>query len=168
MFVIGATKKLQDKLDKTIESTDDYEHIPALYRWHANLIKVNKRNCLILMNDETGLNLTLLGLKKQQFENLDDVIKGSLKQLLQVLKVDEAIINQMLSEADPIVYTKTSSRQILGMLNEIKYSIEIKTEDQAYEDIDAVELNEFNNNHIFNPLKQSTPIKTFIKHFEKE
>ncbi|RWZ58822.1 hypothetical protein EQV77_07630 [Halobacillus fulvus] len=167
MFVIGATKKLQDQIKAPIQEAEEYDHVPEIYQWHANLITINRRKCLVLINNQTGLNLTLFGLRKQQFDFLDTVIKGSLKQLYQLLGVKQEVIDEMMKEAEEIVYTKTKSRQLLGMLNEIKFTIEVKTDGVNYEDIDAASLNEFNNTIIFNPLKHSYPKDTFIKYFEK-
>lgn len=168
LFVVGSTKKLQDEIDKPIVDSEEYKEVPEIYQWHANLIKINRRKCLILMNNQTGLNLTLFGLRKEQFDNLDEVIKGSLNQLLQVLELDPSIMFQMLNAADDIVYTKTTSRQVLGLMNELKYFIEGRTEGLSYTDIDAVEINKKNNDIIFSPLKHQKPYDTFVKFFEEE
>ncbi|MCA0971190.1 hypothetical protein LCM20_11350 [Halobacillus litoralis] len=168
MFVIGATKKVQDKLNYEIQDAESYKEVPAIYQWHANLFTLKRKQCLVLMNNETGLNLTLLGLRKQQFDHLDSVIKGSLRQLLQTLEVDPSIIKKMEEQSTEIHYTKTTSRQILGMMNEMKFMIEAKTEDLSYEEIDAVELNQFlNQSMLFNALKHSYPAETFVKYFEE-
>ncbi len=168
MFVIGATKKVQNEISYTIEDDKDYQDVPAIFQWHANIISIYNRKCLLLMNNETGLNLTLFDLREQQFEHLDSVIKGSLRQLLQALEVDQAIIDQMEQQSSQIVYTKTASRQILGMMNEMKSMVEAKTEDQSYDEIDAVEINKFmNKNMLFTPLKHTYPLETFVKYFEE-
>lgn len=168
MFVISSTKKVQNEIQYTIEDPEQYKDTPAIYQWHANIITLKGKKCLLLMNNETGLNLTLLGLRKQQFDHLDSVIKGSLRQLLQALKVDQSIIDRMEDKSSEMVYTKTTSRQILGMMNEMKFMIEAKTEDQDYDDIDAVELNMFlNKSMLFTPLKHVYPIETFVKYFEE-
>lgn len=167
MFVIGATNKLQDQLNYTIEDAEQYKEVPAINQWTANLITLNRRKCLILMNHQTGLNLTLFGLRKQQFDHLDSVIKGSLRQLLQTLDVDPGIIEKMEKESNEIVYTKTSDRQIRGMMNEMKMMVEAKIEGQSFEEIDAVDINIHLNEFEFSSLKHTTPIKTFVKFFEE-
>lgn len=167
LFVIGATKKLQSQIDKTIEITEEYEQIPQIYQWQANIIKVNGRKCLILMNNSTALNLTLFGLESPQFENIDNVIKGSMNQLFQTLGIEESIAEQMLEASQEIVYTKTSSRQTLGLMNEVKSSIEQQTKNKEYKDIDAVTINQKNNRMIFKALEGQTPLYTFQRYFEE-
>ncbi|ARI75902.1 hypothetical protein HM131_03250 [Halobacillus mangrovi] len=168
MFVVGATKKLQNEISKPIADVEDYQDVPEIYQWHANIITINRRKCLVLMNNQTGLNLTLFGLRKQQFKNLDDVIKGSLNQLFQVLEVEQSVRDQMLEAADEIVYTKTKSRRLLGMMNDLKLMIESHTKGREYEDIDAVHVNKENNNNPYSALEHHFPHKEFVKYFEDE
>ncbi|SDP58680.1 hypothetical protein SAMN05421677_12332 [Halobacillus aidingensis] len=169
MFVIGATKKLQNEIDQPIENVEEYQNVPEIYQWHANVVTINRRKCLLLMNNATGLNLTLFGLRKQQFQHLDSVIKGSLKQLFQLLGVEKKVADQMLDAADEIVYTKTKSRKVLGMLNEIKFFSEDMAAGKAYEDIDAAEINQFNNKElVFSNLEHIKTYKEFIHYFEQQ
>ncbi|MGR9048330.1 DUF6933 domain-containing protein [Halobacillus faecis] len=169
LFVIGATKKLQNEINQPIEDVEGYTDVPEIYKWHANVVTINRRKCLLVMNNATGLNLTLFGLRKQQFEHLDNVIKGSLKQLFQLLGIEKRIADQMLGAADEIVYTKTNSRKVLGMLNEIKFFSEDMAAGTAYEDLDAAEINKYNNiKLVFSNLDQITPYKEFIRYFEKQ
>lgn len=169
MFVIGATKKLQNELTKPIENVEDHNEVPEIYQWHANIVTLNRRKCLILMNNATGLNLTLFGLRKQQFEHLDSVIKGSLKQLFQLLDIEKEIADKMLDKADEIVYTKTKSRKVLGMMKEIKFFAEDSVQDQAYEEIDAAKINESSNKDLpFLNLEHNFPHKAFINYFKEQ
>ncbi|CDQ18675.1 hypothetical protein SAMN05192559_101710 [Halobacillus karajensis] len=169
MFVIGATKKLQNEINKPIENIEEYNEVPDIHQWHGNIVTLNRRKCLILMNNATGLNLTLLGLRKEQFEHLDSVIKGSLRQLFQLLDVEKGIADEMLAAADDIAYTKTNNRKILGMMNEIKFFTEDTVMGQAYEDIDAAEINNFNNKTlVFSGLDKQNPYDQFIAYFEKQ
>ncbi|WP_101842243.1 hypothetical protein [Halobacillus sp. Marseille-P3879] len=166
MFVIGATQKLTKELNKELEATEEYEDIAAINKWHGNLITINRRKCLILMNNQTGINLILFGLRKPQFENLHNVIKGSLKQLLQLIKVEDEIINQILSEADPLVYTKTDNQQILGMMNQVQLLVEEAAEGLKYEEIDAAEINYISNAELlFNPIGKP-PVEALREYFK--
>ncbi|UOQ95248.1 hypothetical protein MUO14_10130 [Halobacillus shinanisalinarum] len=168
MFVIGATQKLAKELHQELEEQEQYKDIPKIYQWHANIITVNRRKCLMLMNNGTGLNLTLFGLRKQQFENIENVIKGSLNQLFQLLKVDKGISDHMLEAASEFVFTKTTNRQTLGMMNQVKALVEDAADGLEYEAIDAEEINYITNAElIYGPLKYSTPVETLKNYFEK-
>ncbi|WP_226581711.1 DUF6933 domain-containing protein [Halobacillus litoralis] len=169
MFVIGATKKLQNELNYPIQDIEKYQHVSDIYKWHANIVTLQNKKCLILFNDATGLNLTLFGLETPQFEHFDSVIKGSLRQLFQLLGIDKSLEEELLKADKEIVYTKTSSRKILGMMTEIKTIIEYTIENKNYDQIDAVEVNEHNNKElIFNSLKHQTPYETFINYINEK
>ncbi|MFD1019906.1 DUF6933 domain-containing protein [Thalassobacillus hwangdonensis] len=163
MMQIAVTKKMAKELKKDIQDADTVE-LPDIYRWHMNLFKIGNRKCVLLMNDATGLNLTLLGLKKEQFENIDQVIMGSLRELLKLLNVKQEIIDHMLDAGSELIYTNTHNRSVLGMMNEISYYIEAQIEGKSYDDIDAVDMNEQNNGFL---LKGEIPIEKFKQHFEE-
>ncbi|WP_181347618.1 hypothetical protein [Thalassobacillus sp. CUG 92003] len=165
MFVIGTTQKLAKELNKTLEPQDHVE-TPEINKWHMNMFKWNDRKCVLLMNDKTGLNLLLFGLEKEQFENIDNVLKGSLKQLLQLLELDQEIKDQFLEASEEIVYTKTSNRRVLGMMREIKTTVESMLEGVSYEDVDAADINRMNNmDRIFTALQNQTPSKVVEQYF---
>ncbi|MCP3027411.1 hypothetical protein [Halobacillus sp. A5] len=166
MFVIGATEKLSKEIHKDFEDLNEYKDTPLINRWHANLITINRRKCLILMNNKTGINLTLFGLRKQQFDNLNNVIKGSLKQLLQLIKVEEEIIDELLKQAEPFVYTNTDNRQVLCMMNQVQLLVEDAADGLKYEEIDAAEINYISNAELyFNPIAK-TPVEALREYFQ--
>ncbi|WP_173918417.1 hypothetical protein [Halobacillus sp. Marseille-Q1614] len=167
MITIGLTQKLAKQLNIELKDPEEYKEIPEIKKWHANLITVNRRKCLIIMNNETGINLSLFGLRKQQFDNLENVFKGSLKQLLQLVKVEEDIIKEMLQATDQIVYTTTDNRRILGMMNEVKKVVEDSVEGLSYEEIDAAEINYICNVElIYGPLNANTPVDVLRNYFD--
>lgn len=168
MFVIGTTQKLKKEIDQQLMNAEDYREVPEIYKWHANIFMINGRKCLLLMNDATGLNLTLLGVDEPQFDNIGNVIRGSLQQLFTILGIDEEISDQMLNASEEIVYTKTKSRKVLGLMNEVRYAIEARAEGLDYESIDAVEINQSNNrSHGSSSWEDFHPRDTFINYFHQ-
>ncbi|WP_079528659.1 DUF6933 domain-containing protein [Halobacillus hunanensis] len=168
MFVIGATQKLVKEIKKELDDPEQYQEISNIYQWHANVMTINKRKCLMLMNNKTGINLTLFGLRKQQFDNIENVIKGSLNQLFQLLKIEREIADQMLEAAEQFVYTKTTSRQVLGMMNQVKVMVEEAANGLEYEAIDAEEINYITNAElIYGPLEAHTPVETLKAYFKE-
>ncbi|WP_082235874.1 DUF6933 domain-containing protein [Halobacillus massiliensis] len=166
MITIGLTQKLAKQLNIEPQNPEAFKETPKINKWHANLITLNRRKCLIFMNDETGITLSLFGLRKQQFENLESVFKGSLKQLLQLLKIEEHIIKEMLDSTEQIVFTKTDNRSVLGMMKEVKWFLEDSVEGLPYEEIDAAEINYITNAElVYSPLKEYTPVKTLREYF---
>ncbi|SEA06718.1 hypothetical protein SAMN05421743_102360 [Thalassobacillus cyri] len=166
MMQIGVTAKMAKELKKEVQPADAVDG-PRIYQWHMNFFTIQRRKCILLMNDETGLNLTLFGLKQEQFKNMDQVIMGSLRELLRLLKVDQVIIDDFLEAGQEIVYTKTHDRSVLGMMNEIKLGMEHSLQGLSYDEIDAIEVNEENNRFILSPLKELKPLDTLIAYYNE-
>ena len=60
-MLIQCTRKLLDKLDvKPKEAVEEN----SLFSWHANLIKLNRRNTVVLVNDKNRYVIVLTGLKQ--------------------------------------------------------------------------------------------------------
>ena len=47
-MIINCTKKLQDELGIKPEKAEVFD---SLYSWHANIIKINRRKTMVLVND---------------------------------------------------------------------------------------------------------------------
>ncbi|MBM7551944.1 DUF6933 domain-containing protein [Thalassobacillus pellis] len=166
MMQIAVTQKMAKELRKEIQPADAVD-IPDIYRWHMNVFTFRRRKSVLLLNDATGLNMILLGLKREQFDNIDQVIMGSLRELLRVLEIDQDIIEDMMQAGKEIVYTKTHNRTAIGRMVELKKVCDIFYEDETFEQIDAVQLNIRNNEQIFLNLKHSYPLEAFKKYFEE-
>ncbi len=168
MFLIGITQKAANEINKPVAELAQYsEEATDICQWHMDIVTINRRKCLILINNETGLNLTLFGLRKQQFENIDHVIRGSLKQLFQLLEVKETVIEYMLKQAEELYYAEPKSEEVLSLIKEVKLKVEEKTKGLSYEEIDAVAINFHNNcNADYPGLDFEKPYEMFAKYFQ--
>ncbi|SIS40470.1 DUF6933 domain-containing protein [Salimicrobium flavidum] len=168
MFTIGVTEKLAASLPMKREEFDKRE-LPEIYRWQMNHFTFGDRDGLILMNDRTALTLILFGLEEQQYENIDNVLRGSLKQLLQMLDVKEEYKKDLLDHSKKVILTKTDNRRTLGRMKESLKFLEAFTEDKSYDEIDAVEMNRWMNEEmIFSTLENTYPVKELNHYYEKE
>ena len=78
-MLIQATAKLRDELNlKECESKER----PALFSWHANLLKINKRKTVVLVNDACAYTVVLYGLDKDKFTNFVSMLMLVSKMLL--------------------------------------------------------------------------------------
>ncbi|MAK44063.1 MAG: hypothetical protein CMN80_07915 [Spongiibacter sp.] len=83
MMTIHATKKLMAKLpvneagllplrEKTIYLAERDDAAPSpLGSWHANLLTLQRRNCVLLVHDQTRFPVFIPALKKADLANLD-------------------------------------------------------------------------------------------------
>ena len=60
-MLIQATAKLRDELNlKELESKER----PALFSWHANFFRINRRKTVVLVNNACDYSVILYGMKK--------------------------------------------------------------------------------------------------------
>ena len=96
--------------------------------WHANLINIDRRKCVLFVNDKTLFNFIVPDLSKAQIRELDKLFKGHLSCVLADAGMAEADRARMLSEYDEVGITNTNSKSVLGSMNDLafhyKYSIQ--------------------------------------------
>lgn len=111
---IGITKKLIDKLKIKVDKGDETSDI---FSWSVNLITLNRKNTVVVVNDYSRYGFVLYGLKIKEFNNLDKLIIDGIKKSLKSLQIREDIINKYLELAGELVYTKTNGPRYVSRLN---------------------------------------------------
>ncbi|UOQ45184.1 hypothetical protein MUN89_04335 [Halobacillus salinarum] len=167
MFVIEVNERLSNELGDSLQHTSVSKDVKNIYRWDMCLVTVKQRKCVIIVNKETGLNLTLFDLRQAQFENMSHVLRGSLKQLFQLLEMKSSITEHMLKEAEEIEYLPLGDEEPSGMVKAVQQSVEKMVTGLDYEEIDAVHINLRNNREMnCESLKGRTPYETFVNYFQ--
>jgi hypothetical protein len=114
-MIVSCTKKLQDQLKISptkVESTD------PLFSWHANILNVNRRKTLVLVNDASRYAVVLHGLKSKDFLNIRTTISKALKEALLSESIKPDVIDNFLAEGGDIVFSKSQSRTLLARMNQ--------------------------------------------------
>lgn len=112
---IHGTKKLLDAIpfEVTVEGEGDNE----LYAWHANLLTIDRRKTLVLMNNSNRYVVVLHGLKAKEFKNLDMIIHEAIRKTFRAERIQEEVIDRYLEEAGPVTFHKTKNRSFVAQLN---------------------------------------------------
>lgn len=113
-MLIGCTKKLQDEMKIKAEKAEDTND---LYSWSGNLITVNEKKVLVVVNDSNRFGFVLSGLKAKDFKILDKLILDGIRKCLQNEKIKEEIIEQYLNETGAICFSKTKGSKYVSRLN---------------------------------------------------
>lgn len=113
-MLIQCTKKLMDELK--IKPVQAKEENP-LFCWHANLITVNHRKTVVLMNDSNLYRIILHGLKAKDFKNLDQFIVEAIQNTLREECIKSEIVEQFINDSPAIDYAKTKDRSMVARLN---------------------------------------------------
>ncbi len=78
-MIINCTKKLQDELGIK-PSLVEIEN--PLFSWHANIVRVNRRKTVVLVNDASRYNIILYGLKAKDFKNIENITLCGIGEIL--------------------------------------------------------------------------------------
>lgn len=113
-MLIRCTKKLIDELKVIPETVEDDA---SLFSWHANIIMINRRKTVVLMNDMTRYAVVLFGLKAKELKKLDDIARQGIREMFQAEGIKEEVIDQYLLQAQQVQYTKTKDRTSVARLN---------------------------------------------------
>ncbi|GGA60537.1 plasmid pRiA4b ORF-3 family protein [Ornithinibacillus halotolerans] len=121
-MIIHCTKKLQDQLKLKPETVEEES---PLISWHANLLIIDRKKTLVLVNDKNRYVLVLYGLLAKDFKNLDHLIVQAIRRTFQQEGIKEDVIEKYLETAGDFTYTKTSDRKLVARMNkacELVYS----------------------------------------------
>jgi hypothetical protein len=129
MQLIRCTKKLQKEMGlKQSDLCAEEPRFSYLGPWHANLIHIDRRKCVLFVNDKTLFNFIVPDVSRAQIRELDKLFKGYLSCVLADAGISETERAKILSEYDDVGYANTSCKSVLGSMNELafhyKYSIQ--------------------------------------------
>jgi len=89
--------------------------------WHANLIHIDRRKCVLFANDKTLFNFIAPDVSRQAIRGLDKLFMSYLGCVLADEGFIEADRARILSEYEEIGFASTSSKSVLGSMNELAF-----------------------------------------------
>ncbi|PVV14337.1 MAG: hypothetical protein B6D72_04200 [gamma proteobacterium symbiont of Ctena orbiculata] len=128
MQLIRCTKKLQKEMGlKQPDLCAEEPRFSYLGPWHANLFHIDRRKCVLFINDKTLFNFIVPDVPRSQIKELDKLFKNHLSCVLAAEDFAEEERARILSEYDEGGFANTSSKSVLGSMNDLafhyKYSI---------------------------------------------
>lgn len=113
--------------------------------WHMNLFKIGRYNCIAIIHDTTLYNLVKIGLKKQDFMNIDGVLRKTLHLNLIAEGFDQEVVEKFMKPEEEMVFTKTHNRSTLGCLKEVIDTIQFSyPTEKAIMNEDPININRYN------------------------
>jgi hypothetical protein len=93
--------------------------------WHANLLHVDRRKCVLFTHDLTLYSVFCTGLRKLEFEQLGNVFSQRLFKTMLADGFSQAHIEKMLDACETIRFARSSDRSVLGSMNDLRYHIKV-------------------------------------------
>lgn len=116
-MIIHCTKKLLAELKMKPDTNVENEEWEPLFSWHANVIVINRRKTVVLVNDENRYTVVLHGLKAKDIKMLDQLIFQAIKETFQAEGIKDEIIEKYLSHSKAITFSKTKDRTLVSRMN---------------------------------------------------
>ena len=122
MQVIHCTKKLLAELG-ALGSKMPHESLTGSFGpWHANLLRIERRKCLLFTNDRTLYSFLVPGFTKK--DNFHDLFLVNLNDNLAVEGLGQGERFKALEEYCDIAIVPTASRSVLGSMNDLAGQVE--------------------------------------------
>jgi len=122
MQLIHCTSKLQKEMG--LKKADLCEVSPKfsyLGSWHANLLYIDRRKCVLFANDKTLFNFIATDVSRAQIRELGELFKGMLSCVLSDEGFNEAAKDKILSEYEELGFAKSNSKSVLGSMNDLAF-----------------------------------------------
>jgi hypothetical protein len=137
-MLIQCTKLLLDKLG--VKSEVGLPEM-AICSWHANLLTIQRRNAVILINDASRYCILLYGLKGPDFKNLDAIITAAMEETFLAEGISQELVTKY-SATGPVRYAKTSDKGVMAVMNQIaRIATGYEAEDLTFTSINQLEFN---------------------------
>jgi len=156
-MLIHCTQKLLAEIpDRLIDPSASGES------WHANVLRLDRRKCVLFTHDATLYSVFVPGLKKPEFERLDDVFGQRLFKALLWDEFPQTQIERMLEACRVIRFTRSSNRSVLGSMNEMRFQIGWRVEaDGGLDNIDLAQFHHRLNRIPFRAIGHDYPVERF-------
>ncbi|MFC1815546.1 DUF6933 domain-containing protein [Thermodesulfobacteriota bacterium] len=129
MAVLRCTKKLLSEIKiKPLDSSQLFDEFGS---WHCNLLRIDRRKCVLFTHDRTLYSFLVPGLTKPDFQNIYEVFRQRLFKNLLEEKIPQKQIELFLDNNRKIEIAKTNNRSVLGSMNDLTFQLKYKICDEG-------------------------------------
>jgi hypothetical protein len=126
MQLIRCAQKLFKELK--VKPTEELPNFGCIGGWHANLLRIDRRKCVLFTNDQTLFSFFVPVLKKPEFVHFDEVFRQNLFKCLLNERFSQYQIEKVLDEYREVKFAKTKNRSVLGSMNDLAFQIKYRVE----------------------------------------
>ena len=170
MQTIHCTQKLLKELGKqgaTIPKSETQHSF--LGPWHANLIRIERRKCILFTNDFTLYSFLVPGVKKADLNNFRDMFLLHLRINLIKEGFSAEDIHNTLVEYEEIAVAPTTNRSVLGSMNDlVNQSDSLVHRAGGLDKADILVVNMLINRIPMGALKYQYPIEKLYERFGRQ
>jgi hypothetical protein len=132
--------EIEESEANTLDSADPASRLGndnPLSGWHANLLILQRRNCILLVHDATRFPLFIKGLVKADFAHFDRLFADALMNTLLKLDASETQLDTAAALLAPCRFDSDCNRSVQGTMNRMAGDLEhmLWIEEARLEDI---------------------------------
>jgi hypothetical protein len=130
MRSLKCTKKLLEEMDAEPVAAE-VESEGILGDWYANLLRLERKKCVLFVNEQTRFCFLVPDLKRVHIKNLGVVFRDGLFGVLRSEGYQTPMIEHIISEYDALGYGKATNRAVLGSMTEYTKTYEYWIADEG-------------------------------------
>ncbi len=119
---VDETGRLKNKRPSRFAANDGPES--PLSGWHANLILLQRRQCVLFVHNSTRFPVLITALKKPDFAELDRAFDFHFMNTLLKTGASDDLMQQASALTGPLVCDTVCNRSVQGTLNRMAFEIE--------------------------------------------
>ena len=116
MLTLQCTQKLLAQMSIELSHLKDADPVAL---WHANLLQIDRRKCLLFMNDKTRYNFLVAGVKKPDYKHIGEIFLDALFRCMLNDGIGQKGVERVLDTCSNYCITKFSDRSVLGTMNDV-------------------------------------------------
>jgi hypothetical protein len=124
MAVIHCTQKLLKELGNPPLVGVSGANSEGLANWYANLLRINRRKCVLFTNEKSLYSFIVPNAVKAHFMDFRTVFLTHLTLNLMYAGFSQQVIERVRAEHREIFFAKTTSRSVLGSMNDFAFQYE--------------------------------------------
>jgi len=124
MAVIHCTQKLLKELGNPPLADTSRESPDVLASWYANLLRINRRKCVLFTNEKTLYSFLVPNMVKAHFMDLRTVFLTHLSLNLHYEGFGNDATESVRRANKEILFAKTANRSVLGSMNDFAFQCE--------------------------------------------
>ena len=92
-----------------------------LGQWHANLIHINRRKCVLFVNDRTLFHFIVPDSSRAEIRDLSGMFSHTLSCVVASEGFSKEVVNRIVNEYEKIRIGKSADRSVLGIANDLAF-----------------------------------------------
>jgi hypothetical protein len=160
MRFIRCTQKLLKEIGVSpIDVGASSSDLEGLGHWYANVIRLDRKKCLLFTNEKTLYSFLIPGVLKRDLKNIKNEFVSNLIFNLQHEGFGLEVVNRVRDEYKEIDFAKTASKSILGSMNDFALQYEVLLPEAGIEHVKILHLNQKINKTPMSAIHYDHPIE---------